>query len=98
MEKLKIERKQKYGFLEWKKYFQIYNYWDESKEKITIYNFTGKADIWWQGIKKVKNIKERYVTWKFFKKYFKIKYLSEQYYEEKAKEFNELRLAAMTMN
>ena len=47
--------------------------------------------------KKVKGIKERYVTWKTFKKLFKRKYLSEQYYEEKEKEFYELRLGEMTM-
>ena len=59
-----------------KKYFQIYNYYDELKEKMVIYNLTGKDDIWWQDTKKVKDIKDRYVTWKTFKKYFKIKYLS----------------------
>ena len=59
-----------------KKYFQIYNYYDELKEKMVIYNLTGKDDIWWQDTKKVKGIKDRYVTWKTFKKYFKIKYLS----------------------
>ena len=58
---------------------------------------TRKEDIWWQDIKKVKGIKERYVTSKTFKKLFTRKYLSEQYYEEKAKEFYELRLGAMTM-
>ena len=47
--------------------------------------------------KKVKGIKERYVTWKTFKKLFKRKYLSEQYYEEKEKEFYELKLGAMMM-
>ena len=76
-----------------KQYFQIYNYSDELKAKMAIYNLTGKADIWWQHIKRVKGIKERYVTWKTFKR----KYLSEKYYEEKAKEFYELRLGAMTM-
>ena len=45
---------------------------------MAIYNLTVKADIWWQDIKKVKGIKEIYVTWKTFKKHFKIKYLSEQ--------------------
>ena len=64
---------------------------------MAIYNLTEKAYIWWQDIKKVKGIKERYVTWKTFKKLFKIKYLSEQYYEEKDKEFCELKLRAMTM-
>ena len=40
-----------------KKYFQIYNYSDELKDKMTIYNLMGKVDIWWQDIKKVKGIK-----------------------------------------
>ena len=80
-----------------KNYFQIYNYLDEIKEKMEIYNLTEKVDIWWKDIVKVKNINERYVTWKTFKKYFKRKYLSEQFQEEKDKKFYELRLGAMTM-
>ena len=68
-----------------KKYFQTYNYSNELKDKMAIYNLTGNADIWWQYINKVKGIKERHVTWKTFKKKFKRKYLSEQCYEEKAK-------------
>ena len=50
-----------------KKHFKIYNYSDELKEKMAIYNLTGKTDIWWQDIKKVNIIKECYVTWKTFK-------------------------------
>ena len=61
-----------------------------------IYNLSGKANIWWQDIKKVKGIKERYVTRKMFKKLFKRKYLFEHYYEEKY-EVYELMLGAMTM-
>lgn len=68
-----------------KKYFQIYNYFGRLKARMAIYNLTGKADIWWQDIKKVKNINKRYATWKLFKKYFKRKYIYEQYFEEKAK-------------
>ena len=80
-----------------KKYFQIYNYYDELKDKMTIYKLNGKEYIWWKDIKKVKGIKESYVTWKTFKKLFKRMYLSEQYSEEKEKEFFELRLGEMTM-
>ena len=40
-----------------KTYFQIYNYCDELKEKMAIYNLNGKIDIWWPGIKEVKGIK-----------------------------------------
>ena len=64
---------------------------------MAIYNLTGKAGIWWQDIKRVKNLKEKYVTWRIFKKYFKTKFLSEKYYEERAKEFYELRLGSMSM-
>ena len=80
-----------------KNYFQIYNYSNELKEKLTIYNLTGNIDIQCKDINKVKSTKERYVTWKTLKKYFKTKYLFKQYYEEKVKEFYELRLGAMTM-
>jgi hypothetical protein len=67
------------------KYFQIYNYSGELKERMAIYNLIGKEDIWWQDIKRIKNIKERKITWKTFKRYFKKQYLSEQYYEGKEK-------------
>ena len=64
---------------------------------MAIYNLTGKADIWWEDLKRVKNLSEKYITWPTFKKYFIRKYLSDQYFEEKAKEFNELRLGNLTM-
>ena len=56
-----------------KKYFQIYNYSNELKAKMAIYILTGKVDIWWKNIKKLKGINERYVTWETFKQHFKIK-------------------------
>ena len=68
-----------------KKYFQIYNYSDRLKSRMDIYNLTRKASIWWKDIKRVKNIKEKYLTQRVFKKYFIMKFLSEQYYEERAK-------------
>jgi len=80
-----------------KNYFQIYNYSSELQAKMKIYNLTGKVDIWWQDIKKVTNIKEHYVTWNIFKKYFKRNYMTKQYYEEKAKEFYDIKLGTLTM-
>ena len=64
---------------------------------MTIYNLIGKANIWWQDIKRVKGIKEKNINWSTFKKYFKKRFLSEQYYEEQAKEFYELKLGTMNM-
>ena len=40
-------------------------------------------------MKRVKGIKEKNVNWSTFKRYFKNKFLSEQYYEEREKEFYE---------
>ena len=49
-----------------KKYFHIYNYSDRLKARMAIYNLIGKAVIWWQDIKRVKNIKEKYLTRRVF--------------------------------
>ena len=49
---------------------------------MAIYNLIGKVDIWWQDIKRVKGIKENNINWSTFKKYFKNKFMSAQYYEE----------------
>ena len=80
-----------------KKYFHIYNYSNQLKERMEIYNLSGKDDIWWQDLKRVKGIREKEVNWNTFKRYFKKKFISEQYYEERPKEFYELELGSMTM-
>ena len=49
------------------------------------------------GLKKSKMYKGKNMNWSTFKKYFKKKFLSEQYYEERAKEFYELKLGTMNM-
>ena len=49
---------------------------------MAIYNSIGKENIWWQDIKRAKGIKEKNINWSTFKKYFKNKFLSEQYYED----------------
>ena len=64
---------------------------------MAIYNLTGKEDIWWQDLKRVKGIREKNINWSTFKKYFKKKFLSEQYYEKQAKEFYKLKLETMNM-
>ena len=68
-----------------KKYFQIYNYSNQLKARMAIYNISGKADIWWHDLKRVKGIREKNVNLSTFKKYFKKKFMLEQYYEEREK-------------
>ena len=45
----------------------------------------------------MKNINERNIVCKQFQKYFKQKYLFDRYYDDKIKEFHELRLGQQTM-
>ena len=45
----------------------------------------------------MRNINERNIVWNQFKKYFKHKYLSDMYYDDKIKEFHELKLGLLTM-
>ena len=52
----------------------------------------GRVSIWWEYFRKVKKINERKIVWKRFQKYFKQKHLSDRYYDDKIKEFYELRL------
>ena len=48
-------------------------------------------------MKRVKGIIEKEVNWSTFKRYLKNKFLSKQYYEERTKEFYELKVGSMTM-
>ena len=80
-----------------KKYFEIYNYSNQLKARMAIYNLIGKVDIWWKDLTRVKGIREKKINWSTFKYYFKKKILSKQYYEEQGKEFYELKLKTMNM-
>ena len=61
------------------------------------FNLNGKASIWWEDLKNMKGVREEDLSWKRFEKYFWKKYLSERYFDEKAKEFYELKLGQLTM-
>ena len=80
------------------KYFHIYQYTDKLKARLVVYQLRGKATLWWEEIKTVRRIDEEQVTWNEFQKNFKDKYLTEHYYDEKAKEFHELRFGTLTMD
>jgi hypothetical protein len=58
----------------------------------------GKASIWWEDLRNVKGIMRRSCLGEKFEKYFKKKYLSERYYDEKTKEFYELKLGQLTID
>ena len=80
-----------------RKYFQVQDYSGNMKARVAIFNLNGRASIWWEHLIQVNNINERIIVWKQFKKYFKQKYLFDMYYDDKIKEFHELRLGQLTM-
>ena len=80
-----------------RKYFQVQEYSGKMKARVAIFNLTGRASIRWEHFRKVNKINERNIVWKQFRKYFKEKYLSNRYYDDKIKEFHELRLGQQTM-
>ena len=67
------------------------------KARITIFNLNGKASIWWEDLKNVKGVREEDLSSKQFEKYFWKKYLSEKYFDEKTKEFYEIKLGQLTI-
>ena len=80
-----------------RKYFQVQDYYGNMKDRVSIFNWTGRESIWWEQFRKVKKISERNIVWKQFQKYFRSKYLSDRYYDDKIKEFHELRLGQLAM-
>eukprot|EP00253_Pinus_taeda_P009984 PITA_09984 len=80
------------------KYFQLYEYDHNLKARLAIFQLQGKATLWWEEVKIVKGVSEQTVTWDNFQKYFKERYLTERFYDEKAREFHDLRLGQQTMD
>eukprot|EP00253_Pinus_taeda_P012331 PITA_12331 len=80
------------------KYFWLYEYDHNLKAWLAISQLQGKATLWWEEVKIVKSVTERTITWEKFQKHFKERYLTERFYDEKAKEFHDLRLGQQTMD
>jgi hypothetical protein len=62
-----------------------------------MFNMNGGDSIWWEDLKEIKWIKERKFTWKQFERYFFKAYLFEKYYDDKIKEFYELKMGKLTL-
>jgi hypothetical protein len=81
-----------------KKYFQLQNYSAHVEGRIAMHQLKGKASMWWDQFVQVQHIREKEVTWKDFKRYFKKKYMTKRYYDRKMKDFFELKLGSMTID
>jgi len=70
-----------------KKFFELHDYTVNMKAIIAIFGPKGKADIWWEVVKQVRDITREELSWHEFKRLFSKKYFLERYYDSKAKEF-----------
>eukprot|EP00253_Pinus_taeda_P014052 PITA_14052 len=80
------------------KYFQLYEYDHNLKARLAIFQLQGKATLWWEEVKIVKGVTEQNITWDNFQRFFKERYLTEHFYDEKAREFHDLQLGQQTMD
>eukprot|EP00253_Pinus_taeda_P017334 PITA_17334 len=80
------------------KYFQLYEYDNNLKARLAIFQLQGKATLWWEEVKIVKGVTEQDITWENFQRFFKERYLTERFYDEKAREFHDLQLGQITMD
>lgn len=79
-----------------KNFFRLHDYSENMKARVATFNLKGKEEIWWEYVKNVKGIHEEYLTWNEFEWLFKKKYLLERYFDDKVKEFFELKMGSMT--
>jgi hypothetical protein len=64
---------------------------------VATFNLNRKSSIWWEDLKNVKGIHEEGLSWEWFERYFRNKYLLEKYFDEKTKEFYALNLGQLTI-
>jgi hypothetical protein len=81
-----------------RKCFQLHNYSSHLEGRIVMYQLKGKESMWWDHLVQVQHVREKDITWKEFKRYFKRKYLTKRYYDRKMKEFFKLKLGSMTID
>lgn len=51
-----------------KKFFELHEYTENMKVRIVIFNLKGKAYIWWEDVKRVKDIRTKESSWHEFKR------------------------------
>eukprot|EP00253_Pinus_taeda_P020664 PITA_20664 len=69
-----------------------------NNKQMNLSNPKGKATLWWEEVKIVKGVTEQTTTWDNFQRFFKERYLTERFYDEKEREFHDLRLGQQTMD
>lgn len=88
---------EKVWLLGMERYFKMHDYSKNEKAQISIFNLSGRALIWWEYLVQVKGVNERRLDWGQFQTCFREKYLTTWYYDNKRREFHELKLGQKSM-
>ena len=83
-------------FLGMRKFFRLHNYLENMKDRVATFSLKGKADISWEDVKNLICIHEEDLNWSEFTWLFKNMYLSMRYFDDRPKEFYELKMGSMT--
>eukprot|EP00253_Pinus_taeda_P027065 PITA_27065 len=79
--------------------FELHEYTKNMKARIAIFSLKGKANIWWEDVKWVRDITTKELSWHEFKRLFKKKYLSERYPSSRINDlFDQLKRVAVFSN
>lgn len=78
-----------------RKLFRLHVYSENMRAKVATFSLKGKTDICWEGVKNVKGIHEKDLTWSEFERIFKKKYIIERYVDDSEKEFYELMMGSI---
>lgn len=52
-----------------KTYSKVHNYSENMKATVAIFSFKGRADICWEELRNVKDIRENELSWRIFERY-----------------------------
>lgn len=66
-----------------KKFFRLHDYSENMKSRVATFSLKGKAYIWWEDVKNVRDIYEEDLTWSEFGRLFKKKYLLERSFDDR---------------
>ena len=68
------------------------------KSRLAIHNLNGKSTRWLRELKHNKKYEVKEIQWTKFCKTFQEKYMSEEFFDGKVKEFHELRMGYITID
>ena len=76
------------------KYFRVHNYSSEMKAHQAIYNLNGKSTKWCRDLKNTEKDEVKEIIWSVFWRIFLENYMTEIFFNERVKEFHELRMGS----